>query len=214
MALRIDPKDAARLGVKLPRAKKAPGLRLSDLPGPPGLTRITERMVQREIRRNGFQVLPPGVKIIHAPNERRISDRPKDEQKVYLGALIGDGMDPGALDLQFIWDLTLGAPGNRGQCWMDVKRPIKPKPISTHQLRFVREMRAMGIVAGWAQCWEHAEALLIEAGAPLRMRLPGREVPPWWTALGALPALYADASGIPGAVRLPSGAVLRPAGTR
>jgi predicted RNA-binding protein with PUA domain len=105
------------------------------------------------------------------PNQRAVSHLTAVARKKVLAALVADGMEVGAADLEVAWDARLCPAGNRGVAYVELKRPVDPKPVSPDQVRFVREMRALGFVAGWAQSLEQVEDLLVEAGAPLRFRI-------------------------------------------
>lgn len=188
---RISAAEARRLGIKVPRRKKEPGLKLPDLVGLPSLAGATERAVQRDVLAHFRRALPAGSKVFGHINQREFHPDMSDEQQhVRLKVLIGDGMEQGLLDLQALWDARHGAAGNRGIVLIELKRPIKPPEVSRKQLDFIFAMRAIGVVAGWAQSVEQAEQLFIEAGAPLRFRLPLTKQAPWWAPLGAAPPLY------------------------
>lgn len=170
MAARLTAAEARRLGVRLPRMPTG-DLHLPDLPGPPGIERVTERMLQRQALPYFRRVLPPGSKVWHTPNERSLRHLSEEQRRNALFAAVADGMDPGALDLNFAWDASLGSVPSRGVAWVELKRPVKPAPVSAKQVAWIRDMRAIGHVAGWAQSLEQIEALLVEAGAPLSIRL-------------------------------------------
>jgi hypothetical protein len=117
------------------------------------------------------QAIEPPVKILHPPNERILSHLDPEARRLVLFALKADNVDFGCLDWHVGWDARKGASGNLGHCWIEFKRPDgtgRPRP---GQIRFAAEMRAMGVVAGFAASLVDAQALLIEAGAPLRFRL-------------------------------------------
>ena len=165
-------REAARIGIR-PKRKPFDGLRLPSLEGV-GLERITEQDLQRQVLGHLRVALPPGSRAIAIPNQRAIRHLPPAAQHKVLASLIADGMAEGASDLLVVWDATLGEPGNRGMAWIELKRPVKPAPVSANQIAFAQSMRALGIVAGWAQSLEQVEHLLVEAGAPLRIRLLGK----------------------------------------
>jgi hypothetical protein len=169
--------DLRRLGIKVPSAKPA-GRRLPSLVGPPGLSLITEHRLQTQIVAHFRRVLRQPAKVRAIPNQRTVAHLSDEQQRKILRALYAEGLDPESLDLEFIWDPRLGAPGSRGVAWIEVKRPVNPEPVSVGQDRFIADARAMGFVAGVAQSLEQAEALLSEAGAPLLIRILGKVPPP------------------------------------
>lgn len=148
------------------------GLRLRDLPGPPSLAALTEHDLQVQVVRHFRAALLAPCSVIAVANQRTLGHLPDAVARKILRALVAEGMVIGALDTLFEWDPRLGVPGNYGACWVEMKRPVKPKPVSEEQLAFIARQRSMGRVAGWAQSLEQVEDLLVEAGAPLRMRLP------------------------------------------
>lgn len=165
MTLRLSIAEARRLGHRpLAKAAKPAGRRLPSLQGI-GLERVTERDLQRQFVRD---LRRAGLFPVAVPNQRSIRHLPDDQQRNALEALVADGMVVGALDLLVQWDADKGAPGSRGLCWIEVKRPVKPAPVRPEQDAFIATQRALGVVAGVAQSYEQAEALLVEAGAPLR----------------------------------------------
>lgn len=153
----------ARAGIAA-GAGKPKGRKLPDLPGI-GLERVTERDLQRQIVRD---LRRAGLFPMAVPNQRSLRHLPDEAQHGAINALVADGMVIGALDLLVQWDAAKGAPGNRGLCWIECKRPVKPAPVSPEQDRFIETQRTLGVVAGVAQSYGQAEALLVEAGAPLR----------------------------------------------
>lgn len=158
---------AKRMGVVASaKADKPRGRALPSLEGV-GLDRITEDDLQRQVVRTLRQA---GLTVLAVANQRTVRHLPDDRQHAALNALIAGGMVPGASDLLVQWDAAKGAPGNRGVCWIELKRPVRPSPVKPEQDRFIADQRALGVVAGVAQSYEQVEALLVEAGAPLRFR--------------------------------------------
>jgi hypothetical protein len=117
------------------------------------------------------QAIEPPVRILHVPNERILSHLDPEVRRLVLFALKADGADFGASDWHVEWDARLGEPGNLGHAWVEWKRPDGTGRPTEDQRRFIAERRALGVVAGFAACLADAQALLIEAGAPLRFRL-------------------------------------------
>ena len=146
--------------------QEKPGRRLPSLPGI-GLERLTEEDLQKSVVRD---LRRAGLYVLSIPNQRTIRHLPDAAAHRLLSALVASGMVVGASDLLVVWDVAKGAPGNRGVCWIELKRPVKPSPVSPEQDQFITDQRALGFVAGVAQSYEQAEALLVEAGAPLRFR--------------------------------------------
>lgn len=196
--------EARRLGVK---AQAVPdGIKLPSLTGAAGLDRRNEHEFQVEVVRDYRRALTPTCDVIAVPNQRFMGHLSKAHRLSILRNLTAEGMRVGTHDTLFEWDARNGAPGNLGCCWIELKRAVDPEPVKQAQIDFMLERRAMGRVAGWAQCLEHIDALLDEAGAPLRWRSPARDVPPWWHMLGEHPPLFGSIAGV---VRLPGGGTLR-----
>lgn len=191
------------------KRQKAPGLKLPDMPGPPSLSMIDERRLQRMCRPDIIRLMPPGTFVVHHANERPVGHMTDKGRKRHLHGLAADGAEFGLSDYQITWDMRLAPPGHTNHCYIEFKRPVRGSSnaieVSANQLAYMYGQRALGVVAGWAQCWEHVVAILREAKAPFRAFDNGRDAPDWWAPLGSLPPLYAD---VPGTVRLPSGAVL------
>jgi hypothetical protein len=162
------------------------------------LKKQTERDVQRGVVKHFRSALVQPCKVIAIPNQRAMSlvradpgqfaalpeamrgaaqaSATQAKQRKVLAALIADGMEPDAPDLLFLWDARFGEPGNRGVALVEMKR-LKGSVTRQGQTDFISDLSAMGHAAGVANSLEQVEAILTEAGAPLRIRLLGRARP-------------------------------------
>ena len=145
------------------------GRRLPSLPGI-GLERIGEDDLQKQIVRD---LKRAGMTVTAIVNQRTVRHLPDADRARLIASLVAGGMVVGASDLLVEWDISKGRPGNQGRCWIELKRPVNPSPVTPEQDEFIASRRALGVVAGVAQSYEQAEALLVEAGAPLRFRTMG-----------------------------------------
>lgn len=161
-----------------------------------------EAALQRDLVAWFRAALPPGSLVVAMANQRLLSHLPPDEAARMVQALAAIGMVKGASDLWFVWDARLGAPGNRGLAVVEVKRRVGGGPPTPEQEEFIARMRALGVVAGVARSHEEVEALLLEAGAPLRTRWP----PTWGQGGGVEQGPSGDPRMECGARRLPPAA--------
>jgi len=118
----------------------------------------SERLVQRAILRMMGRCFPR-VLLWHVPNGAYLGDDEKARRRT-MGALLGDGLKPGAPDLACYWD--------HGHALMEVKRPgYSPSEVSLQQLFMHRQLAEMGFPVGIVTSPAEAFAFLRARGAPV-----------------------------------------------
>lgn len=209
MPVKVDSKTARRLGIPI-ADMPVDEIKLPTLPGPAGQDLRTEHDFQSDAVKHYRRALGQRGDMIAVPLQRHLGHMSEAHRRSVIRNLSEEGCRTGILDTLAEWDVRLGRPGNLGHCWIEFKRAARPEAVKARQVEFMLWRRSQGKVAGWAQCLEHCEALLDEAGAPRLFRPQMRDdVPPWWYALKEEPPLWCDPPWVIGAVRLADGRMLQ-----
>lgn len=116
---------------------------------------LTERQIQRAILQRVGACFPD-VFIAHIPNGAHLAGDEKARSR-QVGALLGDGMKPGMVDLIALW--------NGGGLLMEVKRP-KTGRISPAQEAVHTRLSALGWPVSIVTSQDEASDALRAAGAP------------------------------------------------